>query len=443
MATPDMEELGSSGLRRAGGFIAEEFLPALRNPRGWRVWREMSDNDPVIGSILFAIEKVITRLEWKVEAGSKDPADALAAEFVQSCIEDMSDSFQETVSSVLSMLPYGYSYHEIVYKIRGGESEDSSRRSKFTDGKIGWRKWAVRSQETLFKWELDPKGGIQGFHQMDPSGGQMAYIPIEKALLFRTKSNKNNPEGVSILRNAYRPWYYKKRIEEIEAVGIERDLAGLPIAFVPPELLMSTATPAQKAQLAAITTIVQGIKRNEQEGVVFPMIYDEGGHKTYDLQLLTSGGSRQFDTDKIVARYNQQIAMTVLADFILLGHEQTGSYSLGASKIDLWTITVDSIAKSIADIINTHAVPRLLRLNGMQVTSLPYLTYGDVAPTDLTEMADFIQKTIASGALMADASLEAYLRDLANLPVADEADRTYTMPKVGTATSGTDESVEE
>ena len=31
-----------------------------------------------------------------------------------------------------------------------------------------------------------------------------------QALLFRTKSRKDNPEGRSILRNAYRPWYFKE-----------------------------------------------------------------------------------------------------------------------------------------------------------------------------------------------------------------------------------------
>ena len=32
-----------------------------------------------------------------------------------------------------------------------------------------------------------------------------------------------------MLRNSYRSWYYKKRLEEFESVGVERDLAGLPM----------------------------------------------------------------------------------------------------------------------------------------------------------------------------------------------------------------------
>ena len=60
-------ELGSSGLRRSGGTINEEFLANLQGVKGFKVYREMRDNDPVIGAMLYAIDKVITRLEWKIE----------------------------------------------------------------------------------------------------------------------------------------------------------------------------------------------------------------------------------------------------------------------------------------------------------------------------------------------------------------------------------------
>ena len=50
---PDLTEIGGTGLRRTGGTVYEEFLVALRGRRGAKVYREMSENDPVIGSILY------------------------------------------------------------------------------------------------------------------------------------------------------------------------------------------------------------------------------------------------------------------------------------------------------------------------------------------------------------------------------------------------------
>ena len=419
MAKPDLNELGTTGLRRSGGFITEEFLNQLRGRRGLLVYREMADNDPVIGSILYAIEKVVLRLDWRVDPLEQTPEAEEVAKFIDECFEDMSDSFDQTLASILSMLVYGFSFHEIVYKVRGGDVEDPQRKSKHTDGKIGWRKFPIRSQETLNNWMIDIEGGIQGFRQMDPTGGGFREIPIDKGLLFRTTVNKNNPEGRSLLRNCFRPWYYKRRIEEIEAIGIERDLAGLPVAKVPPEYLSSGATAEQQSVLAEITKIVQNIKRNEQEGIIFPLMYDENGKEMFSLELLSSGGSRQFDTDKIIGRYDQRISMSVLSDFILLGHEQVGSFALGSQKMDLWTMSVEAIAKSIAEVFNQYAIPRLLKLNGMDTELCPYLTYGEVSSVDLQALGDYVQKLIGAGALTPDDKLEAYLREQASLPPAE------------------------
>ena len=404
-------ELGSSGLRRSGGTITEEFLANLQGVKGFKVYREMRDNDPVIGAMLYAIDKVITRLEWHVEG-----EDERTATFVQECLDDMSDSWDATLQNILSMLVYGWSFHEVVYKIRGGLTNDPRTNSRFKDHRIGWRKWPVRAQETLQEWMIDDRGGIQGMVQIDPSGGGLHRIPIEKALLFRTTTNRNNPEGYSLLRNAYRPWFYKRRIEEIEAVGIERDLAGLPMAFVPPEYLMNTASPAQKAVLNAITDIVQNVKRNEQEGIVFPAAYDEQGNRIFDLQLLSASGGRQFDTGAVIQRYDQRIAMSLLSDFLLLGSDRVGSFALGTAKIDLWTLAVDSIAKTIAEVVNQYAIPRLLKLNAMRTDTLPYLTYGQVSSVELSDVADYVSKLVGVGAIMPDPSLEDHLRQLGDLP---------------------------
>ena len=409
----DFGEIGSSGLRRSGGYINEEFLAQLQGIKGFKVYREMRDNDPVVGAMLYAIDKVITRLEWRVEG-----EDERTAMFVDEALNDMSDSWDATLQNILSMLVYGWSFHEIVYKVRRGPTGDARTHSRYNDSRIGWRKWPVRAQETLDEWMLDEKGGIRGMEQMDPSTGSqgLVRIPIEKALLFRTSTNRNNPEGYSLLRNAYRPWFYKRRIEEIEAIGIERDLAGLPIAYVPPEFLSSTASPQQKAVLQSITQIVQNVKRNEQEGIVFPSAYDEQGNRLFDLHLLSASGGRQFDTGAVIQRYDHRIAMSLLSDFLLLGSDRVGSFALGTAKVDLWTLAVDSIAKSIAEVVNQHAIPRLLKLNAMRTDKLPELRYGQVSSIELSEVADYVNKLAQAGVLLPDRDLELHLRSLADLP---------------------------
>lgn len=434
MARPDLTELGSTGLLRAGGTVYDEFLNDLRGPKGRKTLREMADNEPIIASFLFAIEKIIQRLDWRFEPyrdptsdGEPDNTDVENAQFANDALTDMSMSWDQTLSEILSMLVYGWSYLEIVYKKRvGPDQKDGSKRSKYTDGKVGWRRWGIRSQETLQEWVIDPDdGGVMGMVQLDPVAGGKGRItiPIEKALLFRATMRRNNPEGKPLIRTAYLPYYYKKVISEIEAIGIERDLAGLPVLWLHPDYFAADAPPEMRAVYDTCANIVKSIKRNENEGILMPLMFDEHGNKVMDLTLLSSGGSRQIPINETITRYNQMMAMTVLADFILLGHERVGSYSLGASKIDLWSMGVDAIANSIAEVVNNYALPRLFAYNGLPLDRLPTLVYGDVAQIELTEIADFVQKMAGAGALAPDDDLEDFLRDLAGFPPANKEAR--------------------
>ena len=82
--------------------------------------------------------------------------------------QDMSQTWEDTISEILSFLPFGWSYHEIVYKRRLGDTEDPTTRSRFNDGKIGVRKLPIRAQETLWEWKFDETGGIRGMIQLAP-----------------------------------------------------------------------------------------------------------------------------------------------------------------------------------------------------------------------------------------------------------------------------------
>lgn len=419
MARVDLMELGETGLQKSGGQVYEEFLRELRGDRWLKVVREMAEQDSVVVAILFAVEMLLRQADWEIEPADNDTE---TAEFVESCFDDMSLSWEDTMTEILTMLPYGYSYLETVYKKRGGDVDDPTKRSKFNDGRIGWRKWAIRSQHTRYMWEFDRGGGIRGMWQTLEQGTPV-LIPIEKALLFRTTTHLGNPEGRSILRGCYRSWYFKKHLENIEGIGVERDLAGLPVAHVPPELLSSAASPENQQLYSAIKEIVTSIRRDEQEGIVWPLAYDENGRERFKLELLSTAGSRQFDIGSIISRKNSEIAMAVLADFILLGHEKVGSYALSATKSSMFKTALKAWLDSIADVINTYAIPRLLRVNGMQVAAAPRLTFGGVGEIDLDVLMNFIKEASAAGMeLFPSVDIENDLRSKMRLPLLTEDD---------------------
>ena len=150
-----MAEIGRIGQKRYGGVFYEEFLRELQGIKGIKTYREMADNDDTVGAILFAIKMLIRHTKWNIEPGGDTAIDREAAEFVESCMNDMSTTWTDTISEILSFLTYGWSFHEIVYKRRMGKSRNRKTNSKYSDGLIGWQKLPIRSQDTLYQWEFD------------------------------------------------------------------------------------------------------------------------------------------------------------------------------------------------------------------------------------------------------------------------------------------------
>lgn len=408
----DSKEIGRVGQRRYGGIFYEEFLSELRGRKGAEVFTEMSNNDETIGAILFAIEMLVRQASWNVEPGGSTAKDREAAEFVKSCMDDMQQTWIDTISEILSFLTYGWSFHEIVYKRRMGRTKDNRTSSKYDDGLIGWMKLPIRSQETLYQWEYDDQDNLIGMTQMPPPDFGLITIPMNKAMLFRTRSRKDNPEGRSILRTAYRSWYFKRRIQEIEGIGIERDLAGLPVITTPEGMdIWDKDDEDMNAIRAGLEAMVKNIRRDSTEGLVLPF--------GYAFELTSTGGSRQFDTNSIIARYDTKISQTVLADFIQLGHESVGSFALSSDKTNLFSIAICAFLDIICQTFNSQGIPALIDINGDHfagVTDYPRLTHGDIEDVDLATVATFIKDMTSIGVIIPDESLEDYVRQLGKLP---------------------------
>lgn len=395
-AAPQLyEELGRSGLRHWGGFVFEEWLQQLQyGRRAAEVFREMSDQDPILGAILYAIQMLIRRVDWWCE-----PKGSRAAEWFENEMHNMMFSWPDTISEVISFLPYGYSYHEIVYK----QNED---------GTIGVLKIPLRSQDSLWKWVFDDVGDLRGMIQNPPPDYLLRFIPIEKAMHFRTSIFKNDPEGRSILRNAYRSWWFVKNIQQIEAIGIERDLAGLPV-LTPPEGvdIWDTEDPDMVSQLQSAKNTVSSVRRDEQEGVVLPF--------GWTLELMSSGGARQFDTSAIIGRYENRMATSVLADLVMMGQDKVGSYALAVTKKDLFANSLGAYLDIISSVFNTQLISKLWELNNFK-DEPPKLCHGAVETIDLDTLGNFLQRIGKTGAPIDWESTLPYLNELAGLPQAPE-----------------------
>jgi phage gp29-like protein len=161
---------------------------------------------------------------------------------------------------------------------------------------------------------------------------------------------------------------------------------------------------------------------------LLPDLRDEQGNRTVTLELLSSGGARQFDTDTIIARYTREIAMSLLQDTILLGHEKVGTQALAREKRDLSDTALQAWLNDIAATINDHAVPRLFALNGEDLECLPRICPGELRPTDVNEFALALKDIAAAGFMVAgDPEVEQFVRRRLGLPaMTDEVHQMMT-----------------
>ena len=391
--------LGVAGDNTRNGQIrADEFLTELRGKRAIKKYREMRENDSTIGAVMYAVEQILRDVDMKVKPADDSEAAKREAEFVESVLNDMEHTLDDHISESLSFLSYGFAWFEVVYKRREGMgTQNPKKRSKYNDGRIGVRKIASRAPWTVSRFYVDLKTGeILGMYQEGSFGNQKHYIPSRKSLYYRTTSINNDPSGRPIIRNAYTSYEFLNNLQAIEAIAVERELAGIPVARVPAEYLSADATAGQKAFINELQTILRDVKFNEQGYIVIPSDTYPGkdGEPTntrmVDVELMSSQGSRNIDIDPIVRRYQHDIARSVLSEFLMLG-SQGGSYALSKSKTDLFLRALESYIQTIVDVLNKQLVERLWELNGLDYALMPTIVAGDVAPHDLREIAGFLR----------------------------------------------------
>lgn len=388
-----------------------EMERALQGMAGIRTWQQMRLSGHTAAALLAGLTLPIRRASWSVQPASSKPDDQQAAEFLEQCREDMSHSWDAMILDALSFFPFGWSWLEQVMKRRQGRTPKGkdTATSKYSDGRIGWRKIVLRPQLTLAEWGIDPKGGIQVFYQNVPKTEKPVAIPIQRSLLFRTTTEGNNPEGVSILRPAWRPWTHRKRLEMVEGMAYTRNLAGI-----------------LKTRLGPGATTIEEAGQDSDEYKARQLIkdaYDDrlvGVMENDNIQVSVMDGPRgtQFVAiGRSITRKDTEMARATLAHFIMLGVQERGSYALAKDESDLFLMAVMAYLDAMTDIIQRFAVERLFRFNVFpNITELPQIDVTAVYKPDLAQVAEAVNNLVQAQLLTVDDTLEEYIRALANFP---------------------------
>jgi hypothetical protein len=395
----DKRILGSLGYdKQQEGLPDLEFLSELSPPEGLKRYMKMRYNDPIIGGFIVQLTSVINKLDWTIEGEN--------AEFVKKQLENLAcGSIRNFINETSSSFVYGFYIGEKIWKV--------------VDNNI-----VLQDIIPLFQPTIQAITSTTVKQQTD---ADYAEIPYKKCVHFVPLSENRSPMGISLLRPLYKPFYYKTAIEASEAIGVDRDLSGLPILQAPQnfDFTAGLSTSPHYDELVADTLswaidLVSNIRKDEQQGVVIPF--------GWDFKLLRGEGSTTVDTTKIITRYNTEMAIGVLEGFLLIGGFTSSNSSDSEVVLNNFLKSCDSYALTLASIINSSIIADICRYNNLK--NPPKFTFTPIRITNLTDLASFVARLVAQGVIDRTVAMEKSLLALADLPYTDELMQQKPDPKV-------------
>lgn len=384
------------------------LVPALGGRQLLVEMQMMADTDETVGSMMWCICSTLAQVDWKHvpqvdgKDNDKDEQAVKAAAFADTLLGDMRRSFADHVDDAMTMVWAGFAPCEIVLKQRRGDQ------SRYDDGLYGIDDIPLRDPLSIWQWSYDAdRRHVTAARQFTFQGG--AEIPMWKLCNYRTSSAADRPYGRPLLLNAHRAWRLKNRIQDSEAIGIERELCGLPIFRVPEadiaaaaEVQAGTTTPTTAAAAAqrriqqAIAT-VQHIRLNKTGGLVLPSDTFASDDDTiadrtrkYDFNIVTSAGQRSIDARTGIRDYDRAIARVVMMQFLHLGDRSSGSYGLSDDQSSMAIRSLMSLAMKVAQEFSRKALPLVWEANAMDKRYMPALRASEISKDGIAQIGAFL-----------------------------------------------------
>ena len=402
-------ETGSS----RGGVI-RDIVPALGNrQQAAATYEEMSNSDAAVDVSLRAAKMPVMGADYFVESASSDPIDQDIAEFVAfNLLEGSNSPFLNTLEDILRMYEFGFSVCEKVYEEREWAPKRAGANRKTY---IMLRKLAPRPTMTVTGFNYDDNGGPVSATQNAVRGDdkpEEVEIPIEKLVVFTNNRKGGNLEGKSLLRTAYRPWYFKSNLYNIDGIQKERHGMGFPTVELPPGYKDSD----KKAALE----LVRNIRTNEHGGAVIP--------PQWKLGFLDIPG-QPVDVMRSIEHHNGNIMLNTMTQFLLLGVEGSGGgRATSGSHQDMFNKSLRYVANQICDSINLYLIPYLVGYN-FKTDRFPKLRARNLGETkDLQQWASAMANLKAQGLVNYTPETEIWVRGIIDAPLTPGAPEPTSTP---------------
>jgi hypothetical protein len=391
-----VSELGSTSPSPWTSWTRQEYNQDLVGLKGLQAWDRMRKSDGGVRSTLRGAKMPILSARWmcepcKSKGGKKSKPkkkEIDAAWWVWYNLDSlMSMTFKRVLAEALLMLDFGYYMFELVWE---NQVIDGKRRTVLT-------KMAPRHPMDVACWNFDHNGGPVSVEFYPPTEWQTTtnvVIPIEKLVVFTFDQECGDITGISMLRSAYKHWYYKENLYKIDAIQKERNAVGIPVIKLPVGY-----KPADKI---AADQLGRNLRTNERAHVVLP--------PGWELMMLKLEG-KVIDCIGSIEHHDSQIRLNVLGEFFKEGADQDSQQLfLKASRF---------IADIAEDTFNKFVITKMTKYNYTNVDPPRIKARRMGENTDWRDLSFAVRNYIGASAIRPDDPLEDMLREEMDLPAAD------------------------
>ncbi len=384
---------GAAGSHTIGGVIAtQEKNWNLVGVERYRTYGEFLRNVWVVAIGVRYFGDLISKPDWTVEPADKSRAAQDAAEFVQSCLDQLATPLQRIIRKASMSRFFGYSLFEWTA-------------TKRDDGMLGMLDLESRPQVTIEGWDLDRFGVVHGVSQRIQGQGELQYIPRGKLLHFVDDAFTDSPEGFGLLRSAVYDIDVLQEYMLLEGQGFETDLRGIPIAKLPLAELKArigqdgfTQDDYDRA-IEPFITFIQNRVRTKATG----LYHDSSTYVSkdaasspssvarYALDLITGGTTSNDSIGKAIERQIHYLACLFQVEHLLIGGSNRGSQALSKDKSDNYGMTGDSALAEMKHTLQIDFVRPLCTMNGIDKKIEPKLKVGKVQWRDIEQVTGALQ----------------------------------------------------
>lgn len=411
-------EIGTAVASPWTAWTRREYNQELFGFKGLRVYDKMRKSDGTVRGTLRLGKTPVLSGRWDMIPASDSTRDQNIRDFVwKNLTQWMSTSWPQFLTEALLMLDFGYYMFEKVFA--HGEDVTADPTAK---GKIVWKKFAPRHPMDVKEWFMDINGGPLSVDMWAPPvsvGDQTPWgspsrvpntfqggviqafqrwinIPIDKLLVFSFDKEAGNIEGISVLRSAYKHWYYKDNLYKIDAIQKERHGIGIPVVMLPVGY-----SPQDKA---LADQLGRNLRTNDRAHVVLP--------PNWTLTFAELKG-HPVDCLPSIKHHDQMIPTSILGQFMVT--EKTDIEEQHTIFLKATRFTADIVL----DVINSYAIPQLVNMNWGRSVYPKLIVRRIGEQEDWRTLSFTLRNYVGAGIIVPDDKLENALRDDMGLPRID------------------------